>query len=71
MALIRLQDVSFTYRKPALLEDIDLEVRPGERIGLLGRNGMGKSTLMKIIAGDISPDSRGRHPRCERAGITA
>ena len=56
MSLIRLQDVSFTYRKPALLEDIDLDVKSGERVGLLGRNGMGKSTLMKIIAGDITPD---------------
>ncbi len=56
MALLNLQDVSFTYRKPALLEDIDLEVNSGERIGLLGRNGMGKSTLMKIMAGDMEPD---------------
>jgi ATP-binding cassette subfamily F protein uup len=56
MALLNLQDVSFTYRKPALLEDIDLEINAGERIGLLGRNGMGKSTLMKIMAGELEPD---------------
>jgi ATP-binding cassette subfamily F protein uup len=56
MALLNLQDVSFTYRKPTLLEDIDLEINSGERIGLLGRNGMGKSTLMKIMAGELEPD---------------
>ncbi len=56
MRLITLADVGFTYRKPSLLEDIQLAIDSGERIGLLGRNGMGKSTLMKIIAGEIRPD---------------
>lgn len=56
MRLITLADVGFTYRKPSLLENIQLAIDSGERIGLLGRNGMGKSTLMKIIAGEIQAD---------------
>lgn len=39
------------------LDDVGLEVRPGEIHGLVGQNGAGKSTLMKIVAGDYRPDS--------------
>jgi ABC transport system ATP-binding/permease protein len=56
MRLLTLKNVSFTFRHPMLLEDIDLAIDSGQRIGLLGRNGAGKSTLMKIIAGEIAPD---------------
>ena len=40
-----------------MLEDINLQIEKGQRICLLGRNGTGKSTLMKIIHGSLSPDS--------------
>jgi len=56
MSLVSLRGVSFTWGGPVLLENLDLELMPGERIGLLGRNGAGKSTLMKLIVGDIEPD---------------
>jgi ABC-type sugar transport system ATPase subunit len=39
------------------LHDVDLEVRPGEVVGLMGENGAGKSTLMKILTGVYQPDS--------------
>jgi len=39
------------------LRGVDLEVRPGESVGLVGRNGSGKSTLLKLIAGIISPSA--------------
>jgi ABC transport system ATP-binding/permease protein len=55
MALISLQDVSIGFGGPRLLNDINLQIESGESIGLLGRNGMGKSTLLKLIAGDIEP----------------
>src|SRR5215207_8745318 len=55
MALISLQDVSIGFGGPRLLEEINLQIENGERVGLLGRNGMGKSTLLKLISGEILP----------------
>ncbi|MEM9588573.1 MAG: ATP-binding cassette domain-containing protein [Planctomycetota bacterium] len=57
MALISLNDLHHTYRGPSLLDGVDAQIGPGDRIGLLGRNGAGKSTLMKIISGDVIPDT--------------
>jgi ABC transport system ATP-binding/permease protein len=56
MALISLQDVSLGFGGPLLLEDVNLQIERGEWIGLLGRNGMGKSTLLKLIYGDLEPE---------------
>ena len=57
MALISLQDVSVGFGGPLLLEDVNLQIEKGEWVGLLGRNGMGKSTLLKLINGDLLPQS--------------
>src|SRR5690554_7241169 len=40
-----------------LLDDATLMIDPGERVCLLGRNGEGKSTLLKIVSGDVTPDA--------------
>ena len=55
MALISLQEVSLGFGGPLLLDKVNLQIENGERVGLLGRNGMGKSTLLKLVNGDISP----------------
>lgn len=57
MALISLKDVSLSFGGPLLLDGIDLYVEKGEWIGLLGRNGMGKTTLLKLLYDEILPDS--------------
>jgi ABC transport system ATP-binding/permease protein len=57
MALISLQDVSLGFGGPLLLEGINLQIERGEWVGLLGRNGMGKSTLLKLVNGDLQPAS--------------
>ena len=56
MALLSMRDVSIGFGGSLVLEGINLQIERGERLGLLGRNGVGKSTLLKIIAGDLQPD---------------
>ncbi len=53
MALIALQDVSLGFRGPLVLDQASLALDPGERVCLLGRNGTGKSTLLRLIQGEI------------------
>ena len=57
MALISLQDVSIGFGGPRLLDEINLQIESGEWVGLLGRNSMGKSTLLKLVNGEILPHS--------------
>jgi ATP-binding cassette, subfamily F, member 3 len=52
--LLSLEEVAVGYGETALLDKIRLTLRPGSRIGLLGRNGAGKSTLVKLLAGEKS-----------------
>ena len=56
MAYINLRNISLAFGGPPLFEDISLRISKGERICLLGRNGTGKSTLLKVIAGELPPD---------------
>jgi ATP-binding cassette subfamily F protein 3 len=53
--MLRLEHVSKIYPTGEVLKDINWEVKPGDRIGLVGVNGAGKSTQLKIIAGEIEP----------------
>jgi ATP-binding cassette subfamily F protein uup len=57
MAQIWIHDVSVSFGGPLLLDGATLPIEAGERIGLLGRNGTGKSTLLKLLSGGVSPDS--------------
>ena len=56
MPLLRLTNISIAFGAHELLDRADFQLDAGERVGLLGRNGEGKSTLMKIIAGQIQAD---------------
>ena len=55
--LLQLQDTTLAFSGPPVLDQVNLEIQAGERICLLGRNGTGKSTLMRVIEGSQEPDS--------------
>jgi ATP-binding cassette subfamily F protein uup len=57
MALLSLQDVSISFGGSPVLDKVSMQVEKGERVCLLGRNGEGKTTLLKLISGEIKPDS--------------
>jgi len=56
MAFINLRNISLAFGGPRLFVDVSLRISKGERICLLGRNGTGKSTLLKVISGELPPD---------------
>ena len=64
--IINIAGLSIGYRGPPLLDDVDCRIFRGERIGLLGRNGAGKTTFMRLLCGTETPD----HGRIELASGT-
>lgn len=57
MPLLRLTDIQLAYGTHILFDNINLTIENNQRIGLLGRNGAGKSTFMKLLTGQIKADS--------------
>jgi iron complex transport system ATP-binding protein len=52
---LRARDIHFAVRRRRLLNDVTVDVSPGELVALLGPNGAGKSTLLKVLAGELTP----------------
>ena len=57
MPLVAVEHVSIAFGHLPLLDDASLQVEPGERVAVIGRNGTGKSTLLQVVHGDLTPDS--------------
>lgn len=57
MALLTLDELSLAFRGVHVLDSVSRFIESGEKIGLLGRNGTGKTTLLRVIAGDQDPDA--------------
>ena len=55
--VVELRNVTHGYGGEPLIRDLSLRIMRGDRIGLIGNNGVGKSTLLRILVGEITPDS--------------
>lgn len=69
MPLLTLDDLSLSFGLQPLLDHASLTIDPGERVCLLGRNGEGKSTLLKIVSGEVTPD--GGRVRLDEGAVLA
>ena len=56
MAIVTLKDIHVAFGTEIVLDHLDLNLYPGEKVGMVGANGSGKSTIIKLITGQINPD---------------
>jgi ABC-2 type transport system ATP-binding protein len=56
-AVLRIREVRKSYRRRPVLRGVNLDMEPGQLVGIVGENGAGKSTLLRILVGDLSMDS--------------
>lgn len=71
MPLVTLDHLSISFGRDLLLDDASLQIEEGERVAIIGRNGTGKSTLLKILSGELQPDAGAiwRAPGAEAARL--
>ena len=58
-ALISANGLALAYGAAPLLTEVTLSVAPGEKVGLVGRNGCGKTSLLKLLTGELATDTSG------------
>lgn len=56
-SIVEIQNVSFSYGKETVVKEVTLEIHKGDYVGIIGPNGGGKSTLMKLMVGLLTPDA--------------
>ena len=55
MAVVSVQNLKVDFGGKVLFENVSFDVNPGEFVGLIGANGTGKTTLFKVITGEVEP----------------
>ena len=55
--IINIENLHFSYGIHEIFKDLNLSINEKKQIGLVGRNGTGKSTLLKLLTGELTPDS--------------
>lgn len=61
MAVLYINNIKKSYGTDVVLDDVNLIINEGDKIGFVGRNGAGKTTLFKIIAGTLKQDEGGNN----------
>ncbi|HSV99525.1 MAG TPA: ABC-F family ATP-binding cassette domain-containing protein [Sedimentisphaerales bacterium] len=56
MAIVTLQDIHVAFGPEIVLDHLDLQLHPGEKVGMVGANGSGKTTILRLITGQVTPD---------------
>src|SRR5690242_14519727 len=70
--MLRIENLTYRIGPRVLLDQASVAINEGHRVGLVGRNGTGKTTLLKLITGALEPDGGGIDwPRRWRVGITS
>ena len=59
MALLTVQNLTLSFGERTLFSDVSFDVKEGEKVGFVGANGVGKTTLFKVITGELQPDEGG------------
>ncbi|WP_022661143.1 ATP-binding cassette domain-containing protein [Paucidesulfovibrio longus] len=57
MALLSAKNLGISFGGPLLLDNVSFQIEEGQRVCIVGRNGQGKSTLLRLLSGDLTPDS--------------
>jgi ATPase subunit of ABC transporter with duplicated ATPase domains len=57
MSLLNIININLTLSKKEILKELSFQVEKGDRIGLIGPNGSGKTSLLRVISGEMHPDS--------------
>ena len=70
--MLRISQITYRIGPRVLLDEADVSINPGHKAGLVGRNGTGKTTLLRLITGELEPDGGSIHiPVRWRVGITS
>ncbi len=63
MPIVTLKDIHIAFESQTIFNQLDLKIYPHEKIGLVGNNGCGKTTLLKVLLGNVQPDAGSVHLR--------